>query len=79
MYTIQGINLVISLVSLLSGVRLVSCHSAVRLRLLLSNATVSMFVLLYLITKLFRPTLLLHSGHFPPYTIIPPYRLGLYY
>ena len=55
-------------------VRLVSCHSAVRLLLLLStNATVSIFVLLYLITKLFCPTLLLHSGHFPPYTIIPTY------
>ena len=43
----QGINLVIYLVSHLSGVRLVSCHSAVQLLLLLSNATVSIFVLLY--------------------------------
>ena len=30
----------------------------------------SIFVLFYLITKLFRPILLLNFGRFPPYTII---------
>ena len=61
--------------------RLVSCHSAVQLLLLLCNAInhhilgvcVNLFFNFYLISQLFRPILLFNFGRFPPYTIIPTY------